>query len=285
MNVAIITDTTSDWTIEACQDRNVIMIPLKICFGEESFKDQYEISSEEFYDKMIASEVLPTTSQPSPGDFSEIFERLHSEGFDAAICLHIAAPLSGTTQSARIAAETAPMPVHVLETSGTTAHLGLLVDAACVLRDKGFTLSEMVERLAAYQKRIGILLAPESLDNLVRGGRFPEEAAKQAGMLNIRMVLTLNEEGVVVPFDKVKGAKRQVARCAEFVGDYAKEHGPCLVRIVHVRNEKVVNALVEALSEIDADYELVSVDCCGATIATHLGMGAYGIAVAPREIA
>lgn len=285
MNVAVITDTTCDWTIEACQDRGVTMIPLKICFGEETFKDQYEIGSEEFYDKMIASETLPTTSQPSPGDFAELFERLHGEGFDAAICLHIAAPLSGTTQSAHIAADAAPMPVHVLDTTGTTVHLGLLVDAACALRDKGCTLDEMVERLTAYQQRIGILLAPESLDNLVRGGRFPEGAAEQAAMLNIRMVLTLDEKGVVAPFDKVKGAKRQIARCAEFVEEYAKENGPCFVRIVHVRNQKAVDALVKALDETGADYELVSVDYCGATIATHLGMGAFCIAVAPREIA
>ena len=285
MNVAIITDTTVDWTIQDCQRKNVTMVPLKICFGEETYLDQYQISSEEFYAKMQASENLPTTSQPSPNDFAQEFGRLHQEGYDAAICLHIAPPLSGTAQSAQIAAQDAPMPVHVLETNGTTAHLGLLLDAACLLRDEGCTFEQMVERLTAYQKRIGILLCPETLDNLVRGGRFPEGAATQAAMLNIRMLLTLDEEGRVAPFDKVKGAKGQISRCASFVQDYIQENGPCFLRITHSQAQKSVDALVKALDEMGADYQLVSVDYCGATIATHLGMGAYCVAVAPRQVA
>ena len=285
MNVAIITDTTVDWAIQDCQRKNVTMVPLKVCFGEETHLDQYQISSEEFYAKMQASENLPTTSQPSPSDFAQEFGRLHAEGYDAAICLHIAPPLSGTAQSAQIAAQDAPMPVHVLETNGTTAHLGLLLDAACQLRDEGCTLDQMVERLAAYQKRIGILLCPETLDNLVRGGRFPEGAATQAAMLNIRMLLTLDEEGRVAPFDKVKGAKGQISRCAAFVQDYIQENGPCCLRITHSQAQKSVDALVKALDEMGADYQLVSVDYCGATIATHLGMGAYCVAVAPRQVA
>lgn len=285
MKIAIITDSTCDWAFPEYAERNVRMVPLKICFGEQSYTDQYEISSEEFYDKMIASEALPTTSQPSPGDFSQVFEGLHEEGYDGALCLHIAHPLSGTPQAAALAAETAPMPVKVLDTHCTTCMLGLLVDAACELRDAGCTLDDMYERLAAYRDKGSIILGPETLDNLVRGGRFPEEAAKQAGMLNIRMLLTLVGEGSVAPFDKAKGSKGQIARCVSFVQDYVAENGPARMRIVHSRNQKAVDAFVAALEETGTEFELVATEFCGATIATHLGMGAIGIAVAPRTVA
>lgn len=284
MKIAVITDSTCDWAFGEYAKRDVTMVPLKICFGEQSYTDQYEITSEEFYDKMIASENLPTTSQPSPGDFAKVFEQLHEEGYDGAVCMHIAETLSGTVQSAEIAAEDAPLPVRVIDSHGATVSLGLLVDAACDLRDAGLDLDALAERLCAYRDEMRTLLALESLDNLVRGGRFPEEAAKQAGMLNIRMILSFDGEGRVIPFDKVKGAKAQINRCVNAAQDYIAEHGAARIRIVHTRNQKAVDAFVEALSEISGEFDLVSVDYCGATIATHVGMGALCVCIAPRVV-
>ena len=109
MKIAIITDSTCDWPVEDYAARDVTMVPLRICFGAQSFLDQREIASEEFYDRMIEASDLPSTSQPSPGDFAREFERLAAEGYEGALCMHIARPLSGTQQSVEIAAQNAPI--------------------------------------------------------------------------------------------------------------------------------------------------------------------------------
>ena len=96
MKIAIVTDSTCDWAFDEFARRNVEMVPLKICFSNESFADQIEISTDEFYDCMIDAVDLPSTSQPSPHDFAKLFERLAEEGYEGAVCLHIALPLSGT---------------------------------------------------------------------------------------------------------------------------------------------------------------------------------------------
>lgn len=99
MKIAIVTDSTCDWAFDEFARRNVEMVPLKICFSNESFADQIEISTDEFYDRMIGSVDLPSTSQPSPHDFAKLFERLAEEGYEGAVCLHIALPLSGDRKS------------------------------------------------------------------------------------------------------------------------------------------------------------------------------------------
>ena len=130
------------------------------------------------------------------------------EGYEGAVCLHIALPLSGTPQVAGIAGADAPLDVRVIDTRCATAPLGLMVDAACELRDSGASLDDMCEKLVAFRDATRTVLVPDSLDNLVRGGRFPEEAAKQASVLNMRMMLTFNEEdGKVGVIGKSKGAK------------------------------------------------------------------------------
>ncbi len=285
MRIAIVTDSTCDWHFEDYAARGVTMVPLKVSFGDESYTDQYEISCDEFYDKMIASETLPTSSQPSPHDFSQEYARLADEGFEGIISMHIAPTLSGTIQAAEIAAQTSPIPVKTFDSRGATSLLGLLVDKACELREQDVTLDEMYDRLVAYRDASRIVLAPETLENLVKGGRMPAEAASQAGMLNIRIMITLTEaDGLVNVFDKVKGQKGQIARMAEYAKAYIEEHGPARVRLLSARNQKGLDKLVSALDEAGLDYDLASSDQCGAVIATHVGMGCIGMALAPRDL-
>ena len=211
-----------------------------------------------------------------------MFERSADEGYEGAVCLHIALPLSGTPQVAGIAGADAPIDVRVIDTRCATAPLGLMVDAACELRDSGASLDDMCEKLVAFRDATCTVLVPDSLDNLVRGGRFPEEAAKQASVLNMRMMLTFNEEdGKVGVIGKSKGAKGAIKDTAAFIENYAAEHGRTRLRLVHCRNPKAVETLIDTLTKSKVDFEVVSIDPCGATIATHLGIGAFGVAMAP----
>lgn len=285
MRIAIVTDSTCDWHFEDYAARGVSVVPLTVSFGEESYADQYEISCDQFYDKMIASENLPTSSQPSPLDFSKEFERLANEGFEGIISIHVAPTLSGTIQAAEIAAQTSPIPVRTLDSRAAASLLGILVDKACVLREENLTLEEMHDRLVAYRDACSLVLAPETLENLVKGGRMPEEQAAQAGMLNIRVLLTLSDkDGRVETLSKVKGQKGQISGMIDFVKSYVDTHGPARVRLLSSRNQKALDKLVAGMDDAGISYELVSIDQCGAIVATHVGMGCIGIALAPRDL-
>lgn len=284
MNIAIVTDSTCDWPFADYAAHGVFMVPLSIGFGGKSLLDQVELSSDGFCDLLEdASADLPTTSQPSPGAFSSLFDDLAARGFDAALCLHIGSKLSGTVQSASIAAAQAPIPVRVVDTRLAASALGLAVQQACRLRDAGVDNLDELERLVVEAcAKTKILLVPESLDALVRGGRLSKEAAEKMGMLNVRAVLTIDETGSVVFFDKARGSKGAVARCVEFLEERAEEDGPLDVRYAHVRNADAADKVAAAIAASDAEVASLHADVCGATIATHLGLGAWCVAMAPR---
>ncbi len=283
MNIAIVTDSTCDWTQEEYQDKNVVMVPLKIQIGDETFLDQEEISSELFYDRMIASEKTPTTSQPSPGDFTDVYRGLAASGYDAILSLHIAPVLSGTLDSAAIAAQEVDIPVVTYDSKKATSGLGLLVDAACRLRDAGATLDEIVAALDALAPKVRMFIAPDSVDNLLKGGRMTEEQAQGVAMLNIKLVFTFDDEGRLINYDKVKGTKGIIKCYRALLEEYAREYGTIQIRFMHTRNRVEIDHLIAELDDAGIDYEAMAVDACGATIATHAGMGMIGFAVMPAR--
>ena len=283
MKIAIVTDSTCDWPYADYAAHDVFMVPLSIGVGERAFLDQVELSSDAFCDVLESSDTFPTTSQPSPGAFSRLFDDLAERGYDAALCLHIGSSLSGTVQSASIAAASAALPVRVVDTHLAASALGAAVAAACRLRDAGVDDLDEFETLA---KRIceqtSIILVPETLDSLVRGGRLPKEAAEKMGVLNVRALLTIDASGSVVFFDKARGSKGAMARCIEVLEERSRQHGPLDVRYAHVRNRDAADKLATAIEASNAQVASVCADLCGATIATHLGLGAWCLAMAPR---
>ena len=281
MKLAIVTDSTCDWSCEEYEAKQVAMIPLKIQVDNENFLDQIEISSEEFYDRMIASDQIPLTSQPSPGEFISIYEDLARQGYDAIISLHIAPALSGTCAAAEIAAQSVDIPVIVYDSKAASSQLGLLVGEACRLRDRGTSLDEMVKKLDAVRKDMLFFLTPDSLDNLVKGGRLPEELAQGMAVLKVKIVFKFDEDGRLQNFDKVKGSKGILKRYAEVIEDYVNEFGSARVRFMHARNLSEVTKLIKMLKDKGIDVEVAGVDSCGATVATHTGVGVIGFSVLP----
>lgn len=137
MGFAIMSDSTVDWTLEECAARQVVLVPLNIEIDGEVLRDQTEISTEDFYGRMFAAEHLPKTSQPSPHEFAEAFGTLAKEGYGQVVVLTIASVLSGTYQSACLAAADAGIEVRVVDTHNASAGMGLVLRRACDLRDSG----------------------------------------------------------------------------------------------------------------------------------------------------
>lgn len=285
MGFAIVVDSTCDFTGDEYRSLDVTMVPLSILIDEVVYKDQVEISSEEFFERMDASENLPQSSQPTPLDFQKVYESLAEKGYDGILSVHIAGVLSGTIESARIAAQQVDIDVRTVDAvaAGATASMAIAVQEACEMRDAGASLDEAqaeVEKMCAHAC---FLVAPETLENLLKGGRLSADQVKTSSLLNIKPIFSFNEKGVLFAFGKAKGMRGVIKMFVEELQKQTQESGIQRVRFCYAGNEKVVEELKQALAEAEVSY----IDCgtcpCGATITTHLGTGALGFGMIPNE--
>ncbi len=278
MSFAVVVDTTADLSADECSNYGIKMVPLTVQVGGQEFKDQTEITSEEFYDRMLEAEELPKTAAPAPYDFAQTYNDLAKEGYDHIISLHIASILSGTVESARLAADQVDVPVTVLDTAGASASLAVLAQRACELRDQGVAVEEVVERLQNGIADVRFLVACDSLENLLKGGRLSADQVKTASLLNIKPVFTFDEQGMLVAYDKAKGMSGVVKRYVKEIKQRTEAYGVQEVRFLHSRNIDAVNDVRAHLQSEGIEYIDKGDVLCGAIVATHLGVGAVGMA-------
>lgn len=278
MGYAIVTDSTADLAPEEAKRRNITVIPLTILLDGKEYRDQVDITADQFYDLMIASDNLPTTAQPSPYDFAQLYQKLAQEGADHIISIHIASVLSGTAQAAKLGAEQAGVPVTVIDSCGVTTFTGLLVLYAAELRDQGVPVDEAIERIHKAIRRMHFLIAPETLENLLKGGRLSPLEAKAAGMLNVKPLISFDEKGTLKSVMMARGMKGVVKKMAKAIEDATAQEGRQRVYFTHTRNDEELNRLKAQLEADGVDYADFGTAPCGATVATHLGMGGVGFA-------
>lgn len=223
--------------------------PLSVEVGGETFKDQAEISSEEFYDKMIASDTLPKSSQPSPSEFMDIYNALASEGADEIIAIHIAAVLSGTSESSNLAANQVEVPVEVIDSFNACSGQGLLALLACEMRDAGASAQECAQAIKDARAHTRFFIACGTLDNLLAGGRLSAEEVDAATLLDIKPMMSFDERGVLKAFDKAKGMNGVIKKYVEKLKEITEDEGIQRVRFCHTRNEKGVEKLKRALEQ------------------------------------
>lgn len=282
MKVAIVTDSTCDYSREYLAAHDIRMVPLSVIFGGETFLDHVEISPAEFYDKMAASSQLPSTSQPSPADFTAMYQSLADEGYEHIVSVHISGVLSGTYNSAHIAAGTSPVPVTVIDSKTTSQALGFVLDAAVAARDAGGSGSDVAMACYNAMEGIEIFFILETMDNLVRGGRAGKAAGLAASLLNIKPILTLTD-GAVTPWNKAKGRKRAFQAMALHIEALAAELGPLKAALLHAVDPEAADQLKAAIVETGADVVFGDPQVIGPVLGTHVGRGAVGVAVMPRS--
>ena len=282
MKVAIVTDSTCDYPQSLLAEREIHMVPLSVIFGEETFLDHVEITPARFYEKMASSSQLPSTSQPSPADFSAMYEKLAAAGYDHIVSVHISAVLSGTYNSAHIAASSRPIPVTVVDSKSASLGLGFVLDAAVAARDAGGSASDVSMACYNAMEDLQIFFILETMDNLVRGGRAGKAAGLAASLLNIKPILTL-VDGAVSPWSKAKGRKRAFQAMALNIEAMSEEKGPLKAALLHAVDPEGAAQLRAAIEETEADVEFSEPQIIGPVIGTHVGPGAVGIAVMPRS--
>lgn len=278
--IRIITDSTSDISMEKAKALNIDVVALTVSFGENSYKSGIDISNAEFYKKLVSSNELPKTAQVNPYEFEEVYKKYLDAG-DEIISIHISKDLSGTYQSAVIAKETLDSDkITVIDSLNVSSALGLLVILAAQMRDNGASAKEIVDAVNNYIPRLRLFIVLDTLDYLKKGGRISPTVAFIGGVLNLHPIVTL-VNGKIEIADKAKGKKSAIKWLREKMSTLKQEDGlPMLVG--HADAESRGEALKEALEE-DGVKNIQDNVCMGSVVGTYSGPDGIGVFYVSKE--
>lgn len=275
--VAVVVDSTADIPAPVRQDLDIAMVPLNVHFGDQVFKDQVEMDTEGFWRQLHASPVHPRTSQPAPGDFLAVYQRLAAEG-RPVVSIHISAQLSGTCQSAQIAAGMVPgAQIEVVDSKSASLGFGLIAIGAARMAREGAPLDQVAAWCREVASRMHVFFGVDTLEFLARNGRIGRARALLGGILNIKPILTL-EDGVVAPADKVRGKAKVLPRVLDLLAERIPPGRRVRAGVLHAQAPDEAQAWLQALQ---GRYQVVEsyVAPIGPVIATHVGPGTVGAAV------
>jgi DegV family protein with EDD domain len=274
--VRIVTDSTCDLPLEMCERLGITVVPLNVHFGEVVYRDQFDLNSDQFFDRLARSPELPKTSQPASGLFEEAYQRLGANG-SAIVSIHISAKLSGTLHSAQMAAD-AVRPrrqVAVVDSRSASLGLGLIVLAAVDAARAGTDQAGIVALVQRLSENVHILFFVDTLEYLQRGGRIGRARALLGALLNIRPILKL-ENGEIYPVERVRTRAKAMDRLVEFVEEFPRLDR---VAIVHSSSSAAeAETLRRRLAPLLPSDRLV-VGSYGPVIGTHAGPGGLGVVV------
>lgn len=272
--VRILTDSTCDLTKDRMDALGVVCVPLTVQIGTQTYADGVELSNHAFYEKLRTEKDFPKTAQPSPQAFLDAFSACAARG-EEVVCLLISSELSGTAQSARIAAsEFDDAKIYILDSRTACLSLGLLVEIAANLVQEGLSGAEIYEKLEALTDRVRIVAAVETLEYLKKGGRLSAAAATIGTMLNLHPIVGILE-GKVVSLTKVRGKKKML----ETLRKQAEADGidttyPILLG--HGDAKENYQALSALFETVDAKEKLYGE--IGSVIGAHAGPGVTAVA-------
>ena len=272
-NTAIVLDSTSDYPDAPARFPNMRFVPLYVRFGDESYRDYLELGPADFYEQLRASPVTPSTAQPTPQDFVSAYEEL--EAYERIYSLHVSSKVSGTFQSAELAAQEIGDKVRVVDTMTASLAIAMLAHAIQRRLARGTSDDEIDALIERFHGSCDVLFTVETLEYLQRGGRIGKAQAIAGGLLNLRPVLSV-DDGVVVAVARVRGKQKAVA---EFERRFveATTDGPGLrVAIAHADAEEWVGTLSELVWRVRPGAEIEFTSTLGAVVGTHAGPGAVG---------
>ena len=275
MKTRIIVDSTSDLLPDI--KKQVHTVPLTVHFGQEEYLDGVTIDHKEFYEKLIETDTHPSTSQASPAAFEEEYEKAKNAG-EAAVVITLTSKLSGTYQSATIAAEDYDN-VYIVDSGTVAIGGGILVEYALKLQNEGLEAKEIAKRLEDAKSRIIIVALVDTLEYLKKGGRISKTVAFAGGVLNIKPVLAV-ENGEIKMLGKARGSKmgnNLLVQEIEKAGgvDFTM---PLLLGYTGLSDAMLLKYIEDSKHIWEANVEQVRYTSIGSVIGTHAGPGAVAVA-------
>lgn len=279
--VKIVTDSTCDLPPAWLNRYQLTVVPVNIQFGLETFREGQTIGPETFYRRIHTEGVLPTTSQPAVGEFNQIYQSLAADGSEI-VSIHVTSKLSGTWQSATIAAQQLQgrVKVSVVDSLTGSVGLGLLVREAAQLAEAGLTAAEIVARLEARRPEINVFIMLKDLRYARMSGRVGRLRELLASLLNVKPIVGV-DQGALIPLERTrsqqKGFERMVAMAAEQVGQT-----PVHLGLAHaLAPAEAEDLLTLARSHLNCQDAFIA--DLALSLAVHFGPGTVGFATYPAE--
>jgi DegV family protein with EDD domain len=273
----IVVDSTCDLPAETMKAMEILMVPLRVHFGGEVFKDKVELDNEAFFDKLATVSELPTTSQPSPGDFLEAYNRVPPG--ETILSIHIAEQLSGTQQSARLAARELPdRDIRVIDTGNVTAAAGLLVMVAAEMVSAGESADAIVQRVAELRPRTRLIAILDTLKYAIMGGRVSRLQGTIGGLLRVKPLMLVKEGEI----HRMAPARTWGQAYQKVVDDITEHGGAERLSVIDARAPENRQALLRVLAENFPGVPTTE-GTIGAVIGTHGGPGAAACAYIAKK--
>jgi DegV family protein with EDD domain len=280
MPIRIVTDSTADLPMQLVAEYQIGIAPLNVHFGEEVLKDGVDIWSEEFYHRLKSEPLSPNTSQPSPGEFINLYRKIAQPG-DTIISIHISTAMSGTAGSAKIAAEMLGEEYRIItvDSRSATMGLGLIVLQAARMAKTGVAVEEILAEINRNIEFIQVNFTIGSLEHLQRTGRIGKANAFLGSLLSIKPLLMV-KDGVITPIEKIRGNFQKVAE--RMIDDLVSRFGvqPLMVSVVYAESHENVGILRKIAEERLNVVESFTV-VAGPIVGTHTGPSLIGIVALP----
>ncbi|MCT3602657.1 DegV family protein [Lactobacillus acidophilus] len=281
MKIALVTDSTSVLTEQEVKDNNINVVPIPVIVGDKEYLEGVNITSEQLFEMQRQGAAFPKTSQPSMGQMLELFNKLHDEGYEAIIAITLSSGISGFYQNlVNIAHNNLEYNLYPYDSKMTVKLQGYLVLAAAKMIKKGLEPEAIINNLDKIRDTIQELFVVDDLKNLSRGGRLSNASAFIGTMLQIKPILTFNDEGKIVAFDKIRSMKRAVSKVEKLALEKTAElpyRDKLRLFVFHSNDHKQAEEIKQFINE-NFPNKPVDIAEFSPVIATHLGEKSIAIA-------
>jgi DegV family protein with EDD domain len=280
MTVQVVTDSTADLPAELINELGITVVPLYVRFGETVYRDRVEISEDEFYKRLLRDSIHPTTSQPTPQDFAEVYQKLSSKA-DGIISIHISEKLSGTYNSASQGKNLVEngCPIEVVNSKTTSMALGLIVMAAATMAATGKSLPQIAEDIRQIISSVQLFALFDTLKYLAKGGRIGKAKSLLGSVLSVKPMLTI-KDGEFVPVGQVRSRAKGIERLL----DYAKDADNMeQMAIIHSTTPDEAQSLADRISST-LHPKQVRIARLGPALGVHGGPGVLAVAFRRKDI-
>ncbi|WP_373229936.1 DegV family protein [Cohnella sp.] len=284
-SIVLVTDSTADIPLEIRKKLGISMVPLKVNFGDQTYLDNITLQPGQFYEKLTSFNGHATTSQPSPADFYEVYKKLTDEGH-SVISIELSAAMSGTYQAATIAKSMleaeSNVDITVIDSKSASYGYGRMVVLAAEMAKAGASKEEIIAEVHRLRKELRLYFLVDTLEYLQKGGRIGKASAVLGSLLNIKPILSVDDEGTVFPLEKVRGQKRAMARIAELLETDFHDKPVNLTVASTPGYIAGVSEITELLRK-QLNVRQFQETEVGPVVGTHAGPGTIGIFVTPAD--
>jgi DegV family protein with EDD domain len=279
MAVKIVTDTLSDITEDLARELDITVVPLYVRFGEEVYRDRIDITSEEFYRRLVSESALPSTTQPTPNDFLQVYNKLAAET-DEILVIVVSSKLSGTYQSATQAKEMVKSKcrIEVVDSLSVAMGMGLIVIKAVNAAKEGAGLDEIIKLVRGAISRSHVAYLFETLKYLAKGGRIGKASGLLGSLLSVKPILTMSE-GELAPLTRVRSVSAGIDYLYNFATGFSSIEG---MAVEHATTPDQADKLVERLGSIYPKKNIYRA-VISPVIGTYSGPNAMAITILEGE--